>query len=296
MFLTKEKNGYYYVYHNGINGKRTKVSTKTKNSIQANKFFTNFQKEYKSKMEGTNLLPIKEFISILINKKKNYFSNGTINNYEVALNDFDKFFNYKLKLHEVKQEHIDNYSNFLFSKNLKDSTIQIRLGLLETALKFALKNKYINELFDFPKIKVVEHKREYLTRQELNSLLEKCNNKDLQDIITITFSTGLRLQEIINLKWSAINLETLETLETAYLILDNKTHITKTRKTRVIPLSQNALNIIKKRFNFYQLHLDSVDNEHVFTYNGKKWVTRTLQDNFKRLALQVFPNKKIIVS
>jgi site-specific recombinase XerD len=288
MFLTKEPNGYYYVYHTNIkNGKRTKISTKTKNSIQANKFFTNFQKEYKLKMEGTKFLTIAEFLSILINNKKNYFVNNTINNYKTALNDFDRFLNYKLKLHEVKQEHIDNYSNFLFSRKLKNSSVRYKLMILENSFKFALKNKYVNELFDFPKITVTEYEKEFLTKQEFISLLEKCNNKDLQYVISITFMTGLRLQEAINLQWNSIN------LDTKYLLLDNKTHITKTKKIRNIPMTNDAFNIITRRFNTYQLNLANTNNEYVFTYNGKKWHTTTLQMNFKKLVLQVFPNKKL---
>ena len=281
MFVTKEKNGYYYIYYNNpITNKRTKVSTGFKNSNQANKFFADFKKEQEQKKEGIKQISISEFTEIFTSYKKNYVTEEVLLSYEKELKQFDKFHNGKLRLHEIKQEHIDNYSSRLYNEKYAPQSIKIKLSRLATAFKFARKNKYLASDLETPKIKITQTEKEYLSRQEFNTLLDNCNSSDLKDIITVAFLTGLRLQEIINLQWDSVSLKNRN------LILNNKTHITKNRKIATIPLNTEAFNIIQKR-------LINGMPDYIFTFNTRKWNKMTLQLSFKRLALQVFPNKKI---
>ena len=62
MFLTKLKNGYYYIYFIDINGKRNKVSTRTKVKSEAREFLISFQSTFSErKKEKLEPLTLKQF-------------------------------------------------------------------------------------------------------------------------------------------------------------------------------------------------------------------------------------------
>ena len=51
MFLSKHKNGYYYLYYLDVNGKRKNISTKSKTKSEANKFLSKFSLDLKERLE-----------------------------------------------------------------------------------------------------------------------------------------------------------------------------------------------------------------------------------------------------
>ena len=79
---------------------------------------------------------------------------------------------------------------------------------------------------------------------------------DLKDLILFAVNTGLRQMEIITLNWSMIR------LEERFIMLDNRNHITKTKKVRNVPLNNAAFEILTKR------KLNCKEIGPVFTWNG----------------------------
>ena len=51
MFLSKDENGIYYLYYAGTNGKRNKVSTKSKLKSNALRFVSRFSEQERLKAE-----------------------------------------------------------------------------------------------------------------------------------------------------------------------------------------------------------------------------------------------------
>lgn len=285
MFLRKETNGYWYVWHtNPKTNKRTKISTKTKNSVSANVFFTKFKKEYDSLANGSiNSVLIPEFTDVLKNYKKNFVSSSTLGYYELELKQFDTFFNCNLKTNEIKQKHIDDYLNNLFKKNYSLTSIKRKMVALLICLKFAKKLKFIskeNELIA-PSVKVPQVEKRFLNEDELIKLLKSCDDKDLRDTILVAFMTGMRRGEIINLKWNQVD------LDEGYIYLNNVNSLTKSRKIRGVPMTLSALRSLKKRIQ------NKNDSEYVFTFKSKKW-SQNIQYEFNKLVKKTFgENSKI---
>lgn len=47
----------------------------------------------------------------------------------------------------------------------------------------------------------------YITIEQLNRLVRNIEEKDIQDIVIVAFYTGMRLSEVLNLKWNAVDID-----------------------------------------------------------------------------------------
>ena len=81
--------------------------------------------------------------------------------------------------------------------------------------------------------------------EELNCLLANCSHSDLRLTVELALETGMRPGELLNLKW--------EHIDRGKRLL----HIpeTKTGHSRAIPLSNNAIRVIKASGNQQQEHI-----------------------------------------
>jgi len=202
MFLNKRDNGYWQIIYYNEKGKRTAVSTKTKNFNMASVKFNEFKKDYL--LCGKDLF-LNEVIEKFLNYRESNSSRSTLIHFKSTLNEFSVFLSNK-RIKKIIQEDINNYSIFLFKKKENEpSAINVKMSRVKIFFDFVLKYKYINETFDFAKIRVTEKEREFLTFEEFKKLLQYCKNKDMQDIVVIAFLTGLRISEVVNLTWDNID-------------------------------------------------------------------------------------------
>jgi integrase len=180
--------------------------------------------------------------------------------YKYVLKEIDKFLNYEVKLDELTQEHINNFSSHLHKINI-ESTAFGKFVHLFTAFGYARENGYMSKysLFKKPPITVVETEAKFLLKDEFTVLLNNCRNQDLHDIVQTAFMTGMRQSELTNLRWEQVS------LERRCFTLDNRKYRTKTRKVMAIPLNDTVMRLVQRRL------LTRNKCEYVFTYEGHKW-------------------------
>ena len=281
MFISQSKKSkiFYVIYNNNITNKRNKITTKTTNRKEANRFLNEFEKRYNSN-SLIKFISITDFVKYFKNHKTE-LTKRVIDYYTKEFITFQDF--NKIAIKDIKQEHINNYKDYLNNKSLKDSTVKIKLARVLYVLNFAKESNFIdsNMKYKLPKITVVQIQKDFLTTIEFQELLSYCKNQDLKDIIQVTFNTGLRLNEIVNLQWHNIDFSNKQ------IVLNNKTYMTKNRKIRIVPMNNIAFEILQSRFNNKQ-------SEYVFTYNSNKWCVSTLQYKFKRLCKLIFGKYKNI--
>lgn len=167
----------------------------------------------------------------------------TIDNYLRYLKIFLKVTKVK-KPTDINQEVIKKFRIYLYDKNLKPKTYGYALIVIRNFLKFLVKRGYqtLNpELIELPKF----YQREILilTDEELNRLLNAPSGKTLKEkrdkaILETLFSTGLRLNELVNLNKEQINFKDREIIVKG-----------KGGKIRVVFLSDEALKAIKEYLN-----------------------------------------------
>jgi len=277
MNLHKEKSGVHYIYYiNPNTKKRTRKSTGTKNSNEATVVFTKFKEEYKQqKLGGVKSISLLEFAEIFYNYKSKYISKTTAGTYIAEFKQLDKFFEGSVKLNELTQSHINDYITNLFQE-YKPAAIRTKIIRLFIGFKYAKQNRYLAKDAELiaPTIKTPQVERKFITKDELQSLLSNCKNEDLRDIIMVAFMTGMRRGELINLRWEQVN------LGLRIVSLNNRIHLTKSRRIRTVPLSDDVLEILRNRFA-------NKTNEYVFTFNTNKW-SGHLQNMFYKIVIATF--------
>jgi len=93
----------------------------------------------------------------------------------------------------------------------------------------------------------------------------------LADIVFFAFYTGLRLMEQLNLK--VRNIDLIEMLIT----VGDKQYKTKTRRQRVVPISENLVSIIERRV------AGKSKDDYVFAFrNGKRFTGDYVSKTFKK--------------
>jgi len=105
-------------------------------------------------------------------------------------------------------------------------------------------------------------------------------HQDLKDLFRFAVNTGLRQMELLNLEWRQIN------FKDKYLILDNSSHITKSKKIRTIPLNVVALQILTERER-------SKRGDLVFTLDDKRITQSFISHKFKKIVKKSGLNPKL---
>lgn len=284
MFLTKLKNGYYYVYFIDINGKRNKVSTRTKVKSEAREFLISFQSTFSErKKEKLEPLTLKQFRWKFLKHSESYHSWKTTLDYKSTFNEMEKYFG-NILLTEFTHRSIEE---FIQMKIRKRSLHTGRRHLINIKAMF---NKAVaygflesNPAKNIKRIKPPERLPLFFTKEEFDSLLKVIDNQDWKDLVEFAVNTGLRQMEILNLHKRQFN------KQDRLIILDNHYHTTKSRKIRNMPLNGRALAIVLSRVS----SPSPINNELIFTLDGQRILQDNLQDKFRKYVEAAKLNPKL---
>lgn len=114
-----------------------------------------------------------------------------------------------IKLMDLRAAHLQRYYNKLLDIDKLDASNVKRINkTIKTCLKEALKQGYIQKNWcndvNLPKVKK-DNNIKALSKDDQLRLLEALKGIDLELLITFALGTGLRLGEVLGLKWSDID-------------------------------------------------------------------------------------------
>lgn len=213
----------------------------------------------------------------------------------------------RVKLKDLRADHIQKYYNKLVNENIMKeetvpcSTIKTIHTRINTCLTFAKKNNYIREnyatLITLPKNnkgkKVADNNyndgimdsKMIFTKEEQIQFIEFINGHKLETLYLVALGTGMRLGELLGLKWCDVDLDkgiinvkrNLQRIKSDSN--DSKTkyiYVEQTPKSRhsfrEIPLPSNVLKNLKlykekQDNNKKLLGCEYIDKNFVFTNN-----------------------------
>lgn len=217
--------------------------------------------------------------------EKNY-AQHTLTSYASDLNQFQSFIseNYDTKdLAEVNYPMIRRWVVSFVDKDLTHKTINRKLSSLKTFYRFLMKIKAIevNPMLKHKSLKLPKREQEVFSLKELEDIsnyFEDSTFVGLRDhlIIDLLYSTGMRRQELIDLKVSSVNFS-----QKQLKVLG------KRNKERIVPLMKTTMALI----NHYLKVRESVENtgDDLFvTSKGKpiypNLVYRTVTSYFKKVS------------
>lgn len=177
---------------------------------------------------------------------------------------------------DINQDNINqvihDYKAYLNKQNLKAVTINQHLIILKTFI-----NDYtpLNYDKDLKLIKTEKRKPEYLTREQIQTVLKYTEDKTDELIIKLLANTGLRIHEALNITQKQLE----NTDETGNAII---TIIGKNTKTRTIVIPPKLTQQLKK----YSKH----NQKYIFESERKKGQPRSIrniQGRFQKLATKI---------
>ena len=159
--------------------------------------------------------------------------------------------------------------------------------ILKAAFNRAIDWGYL-ENNPFKKVKLPKIPKNYpvfINETELIQIIEKVSDNTLKDLYKTAFYTGMRLGEIINLKWDAVDFSTR-----IITVKNDQSFTTKSKKERIIPMNDKLLNILKNMIP----KIISFEKNYVFkNVKGFKLNDSFVSKNFERAVRQTQLDEKI---
>lgn len=195
------------------------------------------------------------------------FTKGSLIFSDLNENICNEFKNYLLTVKSNKSSKVILSQNSAFSYFNK----------FKAALKQAYKDGYLQTDLNakIESIKQVETRRNFLTIEELNTLIRtECNNPLLKRAAIFSALTGLRFSDIKNLAWGEIHY----TIENGYSIQFTQQ---KTKGVEVLPISLQAYSLLGEpqelsRKVFEGLTYSAYENKHLYQWIGAAGITKDI--------------------
>ena len=138
---------------------------------------------------------------------------------------------------EVRKAHVAGFISELKKAGRKTPTIRRYLATLSSLFSFAERSGWIiqNPILHLDKraIPEAQPRTRFLSRDEYRRLLA-ASSSHLRPLIEMAVETGMRLEELLSLKWEQVDLERRE----VRLVL------TKSKRPRMVPLSDKAVAVL----------------------------------------------------
>lgn len=318
----QEKNGMFYVVLNyrDENGKRKTPWISTNLPVKGNKKRAeNFMMDVRRNFVPPNVQRIEEreamqkgdilftdFLLKWLRVAKSTVKLTTYASYEMMATKiiipYFQILNIKLK--ELTTEDIQDFYSAQLEQVSANTVIHYH-AVIHRALKYAVKIKTIQSN---PAVNVERPRKEkfigsFYDKKEINTLFDIIQGHPLEVAIKLAAFYGLRREEIIGLKWNAIDFEN-STLTIQHTVTEcnlNGKHIevaSDTAKTdsslRTMPLVTNFREMLlakkEKQEHYRKLCGRSYCKEYldyIFVNEmGERWKPRYLSDGFKRILEQ----------
>ena len=218
-------------------------------------------------------IPVEKFIEKLKERLKlRGFTFQTNKSYCYHTKDFLKFLN-KNRLN-LNNEGVKSY---LLSLNLSNNSIRLKIMAIRFFFLEVLREKL--NYSEVPTPKKIKKLPKVLSKEEIKILISSTENLKHKLVIKLLYSSGLRLQEIINLKRKEIDFD-------RKIIFVNSG---KGRKDRITLLSEELKIDLLRYFGSYKFHTDYLFEGRFGKYS-KKSVQKILEKSSKKLNKKVTPH------
>jgi site-specific recombinase XerD len=240
MYLFK-RHGYFHIeYFDESENRTRRISTRKKRKDEALKFLSEF-KERLSDSHRPQFISLHSFAESYSVYVKNRYSTNYFLIVKLSLKALTDFTG-EVALKDVEIRLLEKFFDTVSARSKHTASLYHRT--LATAFNKAIEWNYLSEN-PLKKIKLPKIPRNFplfMSETEFHQILEHTAKPDMKDTFTLAFHTGLRLSELLNLEWKAVNLA-----EGIIKVSNTETFTTKSKKERIVPLNQTALDMLRKR-------------------------------------------------
>lgn len=256
------------------------IRLKKDNLLNKPEVYSDFEKE-QLRIKELGEQSFLDYFKKLMRKRQN----SNYDNWSSAYNYLEKFCGDELKFADVTEKFCEDFKEFLLTTNSNKSD-KSKLAVNSAVsyfnkFKATLKQAFKDGFFQVDinsrvsSIKAVDSKREFLTLEELNSLVHTpCNNSLLKRAALFSALTGLRFSDIQKLKWSEI--EYIK--DKGYYLKFNQK---KTNGYEMLPISDQAYSFLGEPGEyedqvFTGLRYSAHENKHLYQWIGAAGITKNI--------------------
>jgi integrase len=277
MYLSKRKgSGNYYLWFHDSKGRKRKVSTRCNRKNDALQFL----KEFREKQKVKQRIPLNDFAFEYLKHSATKHTYKTVKTNESCLREFERIIG-NVPLDKIGIREIEKFLSVKASESSAHTVRRVYVHL-SSAFETAKRWEYVSEnpfrRVDKPKIKEVAPK--FIKKAEFKKLLDVIDDTDFRELVITAVSTGMRGGEIRALLWKQIDL-----IGRVVHIQNTETFQTKSKKNRVIPMSENLYRLLAKR-------KERAVCEFVFHNRMEQISENDLSKTFKRYVLDAGINLK----
>ena len=156
---------------------------------------------------------------------------------KLARDHFIRFLNHAknryvhiIYLQDINQGIVEHYKLYRLNQKVSHRTINIELSFLSNCMASAKEWGYTTVPFKIKLLAETKKQPRFFSQVELKLMLENASNH-LKQIVIISIFTGLRIGELLNLKWAHIDFE-----NNVIRVTQSATFKTKTKRERCIPI------------------------------------------------------------
>ncbi len=286
MFLTKDSKSPFFQVVYFVDGKRTKKSTKTTNKTDAENFLKQFQFQYTYIPQPQKVVSIslsvfkKEYINYVEQNKTRHY----IRSIKLSFKQFMDFIG-DIALNQISTRLIDKFISGIYSRS--PYAAKLYYSTIKAAFTKAVDWNYLNEN-PFKKIKAPKMSKSFpvfISELELTEILNNTKTQLLKDIFTTAFYTGMRLGELLNMKWNWIDFS-----QNIITIKNSDEFKSKSKRERIIPIHSKVKVILQTRF---PIGKQQQHNFIFFRYSGIKLNEDFISKQFKKTVRGAKLNDKI---
>jgi integrase/recombinase XerD len=240
MFLFKRNGIYHLEYEEPRTGRKKRISTKKELKKDALSFVSEYKKMLEEKHKKRTI-SFSQFEKEYLDLKQKSSSLSYITSIKLTLRIFQEEMGDVL-LEDVRFSEAETFIINIHKNSPSLASLYYRT--LKAAFSKAVEWEYIQSN-PFKKLKLPKVKINiplFISAIELEMILENVVNIQLKQIYRLALHTGLRLSEIINLRWSAIDFKD-KTLKVEH----SEDFITKGKKERLIPMNSVVYSILNEK-------------------------------------------------
>lgn len=209
----------------------------------------------------------------------------TLRGYKMDLNQFHKFLSKEINgpifVSEIGVPQVDAFVDYLtHERKVKPRTVNRKLNAISTYFKYLKKNHLILEIptDDYERVKVTDSERTYLTKGEVEKIIEAVTHPVIHYFVKMMANTGIRVRECIHLTMKDVD------LEEGYLhVIDGKGG-----KNRTVPLNDHLIGELNE---YLEKHRPKTDSLYFFALEktgtvSDQYVNRLLKEAYVKVGIE----------
>jgi len=208
----------------------------------------------------------------------------TLRGYEMDLNQFHRFLakeiNGPIFVNEIGVLQLDAFVDYLtHEREVKPRTVNRKINAISTYFRYLKKNKFIedNPAEDYERVKVADSERTFLTRDEVEKVIEAVNHPIIHYFVKTMANTGIRIKECIQLTLKDVDLE-----EGCLYVIDGKGG-----KNRTVPMNNH---LIKELKDYLDNHRPKTDSLYFFALKktgtvSEQYVNKLLKEAYLKAGI-----------